>query len=83
MIHENINEIKAVATLPSDEIVVLGYVIRDDENGPSIVLAKYLENGLIDTDFGEKGIVFTDKHLGSFESLICKLAITNEGNIIL
>ena len=82
MIHENINRIKAVATLPSDEIVVLGYVIRDDGNGPSIVLAKYLENGLIDTGFGEKGIVFTDKHLSSYESLICKLAITNEGNII-
>ena len=82
MVHENINRIKAVATLPSGEIIVIGYVIRDDENGPSIVIVKYLENGLIDPDFGEKGIVFTDRQLSSFESLICKVAITNEGSII-
>ncbi len=82
MVHENINRIKAVTTLPSGEIIVIGYVIRDDENGPSIVIVKYLENGLIDPDFGEKGIVFTDRQLSSFESLICKVAITNEGSII-
>ena len=82
MLHENINRIKAVATLPSGEIIVVGYVIRDDENPPSIVLVKYLENGLIDSDFGNDGIVFTDNHLSSFESLICNSAITNEGSII-
>ena len=83
MLHENINEIKAVATLPSGEIIVVGYVKRDDENGPSIVIVKYLENGIIDTDFGENGIAFTARHLSSFESLICKVDITNEGNIVL
>ncbi len=82
IVHENINKIKAVATLPSGEIIVIGYVIRDDENGPSIVIVKYLENGLIDPDFGKKGIVFTDFQLSSFESLICKVAITNEGSIV-
>ncbi len=82
MVHENINRIKAVTTLPSGEIIVIGYVIRDDENGPSIVIVKYLENGLIDPDFGEEGVVFTDRQLSSFGSLICQVAISNEGSII-
>jgi len=82
MVHESVNRIEATTTLPSGEIIVIGYVICDDGNGPSIVIVKYLENGLIDTDFGKKGVVFTDRQLSSFESLVCKVAVTNDGSIV-
>ncbi len=82
MIHESINKIKAVTTFPTGEIIVLGYVIRDNKGGPSLSLVKYLENGLVDSVFGDEGIVFTPKQLGSFESLVCRITITNDGKIL-
>jgi uncharacterized delta-60 repeat protein len=74
------NEASAVVLYDNGEIVVAG--LRTDERGVGIrlVLVKYDSNGLLDTNFGQAGLVLSDLKLPDTFSI--PLLIQNNEKIL-
>lgn len=75
-----IEEAKAAALQPDGKIVIGGYV-QFTTTGKDFLVARYLENGSLDNDFGDNGKTIIDVQLGS-DDVVHSLVLDAQGRII-
>ncbi len=70
-----------VALQPSEEIVAVG--ASTTNSNTSITLVRYLENGTLDSSFGNQGVITTTLDSQSNRSIAYAVALQSDGKIVL
>ncbi len=81
--YEEINAARAIGVKSNGKIIVAGYISRKEEPTNTMILAQYLENGDLDTSFGDKGIVYLNSESEDPGFSSSKILITEDNKIIL